>query len=104
MTKIGDRLISAAKEARSIARGELAPADTFIPADIDVKAVRKVTKLSQEDFAATFGFTIDQIKNWEQHRSRPLGGVRAYLMLIQSCPIELAEMLSKAVKESDKAA
>ena len=82
MSKIGGRLISAAKEARSIARGELAPSSIFIPADIDVKAVRKVTKMSQKDFAASFGFTIDQIKNWEQHRTRPLGGVRAYLTRI----------------------
>jgi putative transcriptional regulator len=25
---------------------------------------------------------VNQIKDWEQGRSRPLGGVRAYLMII----------------------
>ena len=104
MSKIGGRLIAAAKEARSIARGESEPSRIFIPADIDVKTVRKATKMSQEDFVASFGFTIDQIKNWEQNRARPMGGVRAYLILIQSRPAELAEMLSNAIKEIDKAA
>lgn len=82
MSKAGERLLAAAQEALSIAKGEKAPAATFIPPDIDVRAIRQTTKLNQEDFAATFGFTLAQIRDWEQQRSRPLGGVRAYLMLI----------------------
>lgn len=97
MTNVGSRLIGAAKEARQIARGERQPAHIFIPADIDVKSIRRKTNMSQEDFAATFGFSINQIRDWEQQRSRPLGALRAYLMLIQSCPEQLAEMLSNAL-------
>ena len=106
MSKVGSRLIAAAKEARAIAKGERQPVDMFIPADIDVRAIRQRTKLSQEDFAATFGFTVNQIRDWEQHRSRPLGGVRAYLMLIQSRPEQLVKMLREAMKRihDDKAA
>ena len=49
-----------------------------------MKAVRKKTGLSQEKFAASYGFTMEQIRGWEQGRSRPLGGVRAYLVMIDS--------------------
>lgn len=104
MSKVGSRLIGAAKEARQIVRGERKPVHTFIPADIDVKAIRAKTRMSQEDFAATFGFTVTQIRDWEQHRSRPLGGLRAYLILIQTNPSELAKMLSEALTSDDEAA
>lgn len=94
MSNAGERLIGAAREALSIAKGEKEAPRMFIPADIDVRAIRHVTKLSQDDFAATFGFTVAQIRDWEQHRSRPLGGVRAYLMLIKAKPEQLLSMLA----------
>lgn len=98
-------MIGAAREALAIARGEIEPAGTFIPADIDVRAIRHKTKLSQEDFAAVFGFSVSQIRQWEQHRCRPLGGVRAYLMLIDSRPEDLVRMLrDMAAKKSADAA
>jgi putative transcriptional regulator len=44
-------------------------------------------------FAAEFGFTTEQIRNWEQGRSRPLGGNRAYLMIIKRDPKKVLEIL-----------
>ena len=41
MSKIGSRLIQAAKEAAAIARGEMAPARVHMPANVDVSAVRQ---------------------------------------------------------------
>lgn len=82
MSKAGKRLLSAAREAVAIARGETEAARIYIPADINVKAIRTKLDLPQDDFAYQFGFTVNQIKDWEQGRSRPIGGVRAYLMLI----------------------
>ena len=75
------------------------PARQFIPADIDVRAIRATTQLSQEDFAAVFGFTVTQIRDWEQHRARPLGGVRAYLMLIKKHPGEMLRLLREMQSE-----
>jgi putative transcriptional regulator len=34
-----------------------------------VRAIRAQTGLSQDDFATAFGFTINQIKDWEQGRA-----------------------------------
>ena len=63
-------------------RGEAKPAKLHVPAEIHVQSMRSKLHLSQDDFAAAFGFTLNQMRDWEQGRSRPLGGNRAYLMLI----------------------
>ena len=86
MSSSGRRLIDAAKEAVAIARGEKKPARLHVPPEINVKAIRTKLKLPQEEFASEFGFTTNQIKDWEQGRSRPLGGNRTYLMIIQRDP------------------
>lgn len=104
MSKVGSRLIGAAKEARQIAKGEILPAAQFVPSDIKVKDIRFRTKLSQGDFAATFGFTVQQIRDWEQHRSKPLGGVRAYLMLISDQPEMVVKMLGRMVSQQKSTA
>jgi len=80
--KAFDKIAGGLSEVLAITRGEAKPAKLYIPTEIDVRATRSKLALSQEDFAALFGFTVNQIKDWEQGRSRPLGGVRAYLMII----------------------
>ena len=62
MTKSEKRLIGAAREAVTIARGQKKPARLKVPPEIDVKAIRTKLSMSQKDFAAQFGFTYDQIK------------------------------------------
>ncbi len=94
--KAFDKIAAGLGEALAIARGESKPAKLHIPPEIDVRAIRAGTKLSQEDFAAAFGFTINQIKDWEQGRARPLGGVRAYLLIIERDARRVLELLSKA--------
>lgn len=95
MSKAGKRLLEAAHEAVAIARGERKPARIYIPADIDVKAIRRKVGLSQDDFAYQFGFTVNQIRDWEQGRARPLGGVRAYLMIIDRNPDRVRQLLGE---------
>jgi putative transcriptional regulator len=84
------------EEALSIARGDIEPARLVVPKEIDVKEIRSRADLSQEQFAAAFGFTATQVKDWEQGRSRPTGGNRAYLMLIRDNPSKVRDMLVEA--------
>ena len=99
--KAFEKVAAGLKEVLAIARGEAKPAKLHLPARIDVKSIRAKLSLSQEDFAARFGFTIDQIKDWEQRRSRPLGGVRAYLMIIDRNPsIVLALLRPRGEKKA----
>lgn len=98
MTKAGKRLISAAREANAIAKGEKDAPNIFVPADVDVRKIRQSLDLSQEKFAAEFCFSVTQVRDWEQGRSRPLDAARAYLMMIEFAP-DAVRRLMKQVKE-----
>lgn len=104
MSKIGERLIAAAKEAQAIAKGHVEARNVFVPADVDVKAIRRKLAMSQDDFAAEFCFSINQVRDWEQGRSRPLGGVRAYLMMIKEEPDLVRSLLLKMKKTKEEEA
>jgi putative transcriptional regulator len=86
MSKAGKRLLRAAGEMRAIARGEARPVHVHVPPDVDVRAIRRRLELSQEAFASEFAFSIAQIRDWEQGRTRPLEANRAYLLLIDRRP------------------
>ena len=88
MSTLGKRLIKAAKEARSIARGEADPATyrVHVPADIDVRTIRRRLKLTQAEFARRFGIPPGTLRDWEQGRRHPEGPARAFLLVIQHEP------------------
>jgi putative transcriptional regulator len=91
--KAFDQIMEGLNEALAFARGDLKGVKLHVPPEIDVHRIRDKLGLSQEDFARTFGFTIDQIKGWEQGRSRPIGGLRAYLMIIDRDPKAVIKIL-----------
>jgi putative transcriptional regulator len=91
-----DQIAEGLKEAIAIARGETKPARLYVPPEINVRAIRSKLDLSQDDFAAAFGFTVHQIRQWEQGRSRPLGAMRAYLVIIGGNPKRVLAMLREA--------
>jgi putative transcriptional regulator len=101
--KAFDQIMEGLDEALAIARGEAKPARLFVPPEIDVRNVRAKLKLSQEDFANAFGFTVHQIRQWEQGRTRPLGAVRAYLIVIDRDPKRVLGLL-RSKKASRKVA
>lgn len=97
MTKAAfDKIAAGLEEAIAIARGDAEPAQFHRGKDLDLRSIRAATGLSQTEFANRFGFTADQISSWEQGLSRPLGGVRAYLTLIESDHEAVAELLNRA--------
>lgn len=99
MTKSArDKIAAGLQEAVAVARGDARPARLYVPAEIDVKAIRAKTGLSQENFAYSFGFTLEQIRSWEQGRARPLGGVRAYLLVISSDHASVVKLLAATRK------
>ncbi len=85
-------------EALAIARGETAAARLHVPPEIDVRAIRDRARMSQDRFASAFGFTIHQVRQWEQGRARPLGAMRAYLMLIDQNPDGILTALRSAAQ------
>jgi putative transcriptional regulator len=96
MSKIGTRLIKAAKEARSFARGEITEGFVVhVPDDVDVKALRKKLKCSQSEFSHRFGFAIDAVQDWEQHRRTPDRTARILLTLIAREPEAVTRALAR---------
>lgn len=83
-------------EALAVARGEVGVAKMHVPPEMDVRAVRAKTGLSQDAFASSFGFTVHQVRQWEQGRNRPLGAMRAYLLVIDRRPEVVREALEAA--------
>jgi putative transcriptional regulator len=51
-----------------------------------VKILRRVFKLSQEEFAERFQIPLGTIRDWEQGRSEPDAAARAYLKVIAGNP------------------
>ncbi|KRQ99122.1 helix-turn-helix domain-containing protein [Bradyrhizobium valentinum] len=101
--KAFDKIAAGLTEALEIARGNAKPTKLYVPAEINVRAIRKKLGLSQDDFAQEFGFTINQIRDWEQGRSRPLDGLRAYLMIIEKNPQAVLNLLRSSAKIARKA-
>lgn len=100
--KVFDQIAEGLNEALAVARGDAEPYKLHVPAEIDVKAIRVRTGLTQKDFASTFGFGFDQLKQWEQGRSRPVQAMRAYLLLINSEPQKMVAAL-RAINASHDA-
>ncbi len=88
MSKLGKRLIAAAREGRAIARGEADPATyrIHVPAEIDVHRIRQQLGMSQEAFATRFGLSVATVREWEQDRRKPEGAARVLLTVIEKNP------------------
>jgi putative transcriptional regulator len=81
--KAFDKIAEGLNEALAIAHGDAQPARMHVPAELDVRAIRTKIGMSQDVFASSFGFTLSQVRQWEQGRHRPLQGLRAYLIAIE---------------------
>lgn len=93
-----DKIADGLKDAIAIAEGH-AKAGTYrvhVPDRVDVKALRKRFKLTQEEFAQRFNLSVARIRDWEQGRSEPDGAVRAYLKVIEREPKAVVRALSAA--------
>jgi putative transcriptional regulator len=102
--KAFDKIAAGLTEALEVARGNAKPAKLFVPPEMDVRAIRHKLDLSQEDFAAAFCFTVNQIRDWEQGRTRPIGSMRAYLIMIEKAPEVVLEILRDAKTSKPKKA
>ena len=66
---------------------------TVLP--VDVAAIRRKTKLSQERFATAFRISTHTLRNWEQGRRVPEGPARVLLMAIDRDPKAMLRLISE---------
>lgn len=97
-SKAGSRILQGAKEALAFARGEadLKKYRVHVPAEVDVKTIRRRLRLTQEEFSRRFGIPQGTLRDWEQGRRRPEGPARAFLLVIQHEPKAVERALAQA--------
>ncbi len=89
MSKVFDDIMEGAEAALAYAQGEKVEVivhEVEVPEHVDVAAIRRRLKISQINFAKSFGFDVATLRNWEQNRRIPPKHVRAYLKVIDKHP------------------
>jgi len=62
--------------------------------DIDARAIRAATGLSQSKFAELLSIEVSTLRNWEQGRRDPTGPARALLRAIRKDPVAVIRALT----------
>ena len=96
MSKAASSIRRGLEQALAYAKGG-APKKAYrvhVPVRVNVRAIRSKLGLTQQAFAATFGFSINTLRHWEQGKRVPEGPTRAYLLVIARAP----EAVQKALR------
>jgi len=96
--KVAERLERSLQQAIAYLDGtaDLSQYRVHVPKEIDVRAIRKKLKMTQEVFAAEFGFSVNTLRHWEQGKRVPEGPTRAYLLVIDRAPKTVQKALRAA--------
>jgi putative transcriptional regulator len=98
MNKVGASIIRGLEQAITFADGtpKRGAYVVHIPPEIDVKAIRGRLGMTQQEFAVSFGFSVNTVRHWEQGRRVPEGPTRAYLLVIDREPKAVQKALRVA--------
>jgi putative transcriptional regulator len=86
-------LMNGLDEVDAFLAGQTAGYKVSVPAEVDVKRIRKGLKMTQSRFSDTFGFSLDAVKHWEGGRRTPESSARAFLTVIAKNPGAVIEAL-----------
>ena len=86
MANMFDDLKTGLNEVDAFLSGERNGYKVSVPAEIDVKSIRKSLHMTQAKFSDTFGFSLDAVKHWEGGRRTPEASARAFLTVIARNP------------------
>lgn len=94
-----EKLLDVARKLRKRRRDRLVRLGVLRPrapvsSEVDVRAIRRATGLSQAKFAELLSIEVSTLRNWEQGRREPTGPARALLRAIHNNPIEVIKALS----------
>lgn len=93
-----NRIMAGLDEAKAIIEGT-APEGSYqtrqvrVPDQVDVSAIRKRLKLTQQAFADHYGFPVGTVRDWEQKRATPERAARILLTIIANRPEVVEEAL-----------
>jgi len=96
MSNAGSSIRRGLEQAVEYAKGRV-PRKAYrahVPVRVDVKEIRRKLGLTQQAFAARFGFSVNTLRHWEQGKRIPEGPTRVYLLVISRAP----EAVQKALR------
>jgi putative transcriptional regulator len=98
MSEVAKSIERGLEEALAYSRGEADESRyrVHVPERIDVRAIRTKLGMTQAEFAACFGFSVNTLRHWEQGRRQPEGPTRAYLLVIDRAPDAVRNALRAA--------
>jgi putative transcriptional regulator len=79
-------LVESVREGGAILKGKAAPSRAFKVEVPEVREIREAYDLSQAEFAALLGISVDTLQNWEQGRRAPAGPARILLQVVAKHP------------------
>jgi putative transcriptional regulator len=88
MSKAATSIRKGLEEAVAYAKGRASKKAyrVHVPEHLDVKTIRRKLGMTQQTFAARFGFSVNTLRHWEQGKREPEGPTRAYLLVIDRAP------------------
>jgi putative transcriptional regulator len=97
MGKAFDRIKAGLEDAVEYARGDTQGRRVHaikVPA-VNVRAIRRRTGLTQDQFSAKYGFAVASVRNWEQGRRQPERSARLLLRVIEKHPEAVEDALTE---------
>jgi putative transcriptional regulator len=86
MGKAFDSISRGLNEAISHAKGEKVAVKVYKPESVDVSDLRRRMGMTQEQFAARFGFSVATLRHWERGDRSPQGAALVLLNVIKRAP------------------
>ena len=94
MTQAFQSIKQGLSEAINHARGDKRGAMVYRPQAVDVPGLRTRLGLTQEQFAARFGFSVATLRHWERGDRAPNGAALVLLNVIDKDPRAVMRALS----------
>lgn len=94
MGKTFDSITRGLNKAISHAKGEKIAVKIFKPEEVDVSKLRRRMGMTQEQFAARFGFSVATLRHWERGDRTPQGAALVLLNVIKHAPDVVTAALS----------
>ena len=79
-----DKIAAGMQDAIAYAQGDQNRGRVAVP--VNVKAIRRAVKLTQEQFAETYHVPLGSLRDWEQGRYQPDAASRTLLAMIAAEP------------------
>ena len=85
-TELFFELVESVREGGAILKGKAKPSRVFEVKTPEVREIREAYDLSQAEFAALLGISVDTVQNWEQGRRMPAGPAKILLQVVAKHP------------------